>query len=162
MKKWLEIASVLIVCGTLQSTAPCDAQSLKVGMTSKTLFYLPFYVGQKKGFYNAENLKIELILIGRSDVQLQALIAGEIHFGTLNSDGVILVNEKGGNLKVIAGVDNAAPYILVGGKAYKKIEDLRGARLGVSGLRGGATSILVDYLKSKGLQYPRDYTFTVI
>ncbi len=138
------------------------AQSLKVGMTSKTLFYLPFYVGLKKGFYNAENLKVELIFIGRSDVQLQALIAGEINFGALNSDGVILVNEKGGNLKVIAGVDNAAPYILVGGKAYKKIDDLRGARIGVSGLRGGATSILVDYLKSKGLQYPRDYTFTVI
>ena len=138
------------------------AQSLKVGMTSKTLFYLPFYVGLKKGFYNAENLKVEMIFIGRSDVQLQALIAGEIHFGALNSDGVILVNEKGGNLKVIAGVDNAAPYILVGGKAYKKIDDLRGARIGVSGLRGGATSILVDYLKSKGLQYPRDYTFTVI
>jgi NitT/TauT family transport system substrate-binding protein len=138
------------------------AQSLKVGMTSKTLFYLPFYVGLKKGFYNAENLKVELIFIGRSDVQLQALIAGEINFGALNSDGVILVNEKGGNLKVIAGVDNAAPYILVGGKVYKKIDDLRGARIGVSGLRGGATSILVDYLKSKGLQYPRDYTFTVI
>jgi ABC-type nitrate/sulfonate/bicarbonate transport system substrate-binding protein len=107
-------------------------------------------------------LKVELILIGRSDVQLQALIAGEINFGTLNSDGIILVNEKGGNLKVIAGVDNAAPYILVGGKAYKKIDDIKGARIGVSGLRGGATSILVDYLKSKGLQYPRDYSFTVI
>jgi ABC-type nitrate/sulfonate/bicarbonate transport system substrate-binding protein len=143
-------------------SAPAQAQSLKVGMTSKTLFYLPFYVGLKKGFYAAENLKTELILIGRSDVQLQALIAGEINFGTLNADGVILVNEKGANLKVIAGVDNAAPYILVGGKAYKKIEDLKGARLGVSGLRGGATSILTDYLKSKGLHYPRDYTFTVI
>jgi NitT/TauT family transport system substrate-binding protein len=106
---------------------PAPAQTLKVGMTSKTLFYLPFYVGQKRGFYNAENLKVELILIGRSDVQLQALLAGEVHFGTLNSDGVILVNEKGGNLKVIAGVDNAAPYILIGGKAYKKIDDLKGA-----------------------------------
>ena len=30
--------------------------------------------------------------------------AGEINFGTLNADGVILVNEKGANLKVIAGV----------------------------------------------------------
>ena len=144
------------------SAPPAGAQSLKVGMTSKTLFYLPFYVGLKRGFYAAENLKTELILIGRSDVQLQALIAGEINFGTLNADGVILVNEKGANLKVIAGVDNAAPYILVGGKAYKKIEDLKGARLGVSGLRGGATSILTDYLKSKGLHYPRDYSFTVI
>jgi NitT/TauT family transport system substrate-binding protein len=138
------------------------AQSIKVGMTSKTLFYLPFYVAQKKNFYNAENLKVELILIGRSDVQLQALIVGEIHFGTLNSDGVIAVNEKGANLKVIAGVDNAAPYFLIGGKAYRKLEDLKGTRLGVSSLRGGATSILLEYLKTKGLHYPKDFAMAVI
>ena len=96
------------------------AQIFKVGMTSKTLFYLPFYVAQKKGFYNAENLKVELILIGRSDVHLQALLTGEIDFGTFNADGVIAVNEKGANLKVIAGVDNAAPYFLVGAKNSKR------------------------------------------
>lgn len=151
--------ALLLFCA---GVSPVPAQSLKVGMTSKTLFYLPFYAAQKKGFYAAENLKVELVLIGRSDVQLQALIAGEINFATLNSDGVILVNERGGNLKVIAGVDNAAPYVLVGGKAYRKIADLKGARLGVSGLSGGGTSILLDYLKSKGLQYPRDFTLTVI
>jgi ABC-type nitrate/sulfonate/bicarbonate transport system substrate-binding protein len=123
---------------------------------------LPYYVAQKKGFYGAENLKVELVLIGRSDVQLQALISGELHFGSLNTDGIIVINEKGGNLKVIAGTDNSAPYILVGGKAYKKIDDLKGARLGVSALRGGATSILLDYLKSKGLHYPRDFAMVVI
>lgn len=139
-----------------------EAQTLKVGMTSKTLFYLPLFVAQKKGFYSAENLKVELILIGRSDVQLQAIIAGELHFATLNADGVIMVNEKNVNLKIIAGTDNAAPFVLVSGKAYKKIDDLRNARIGVSGLSGGATSILLDYLKSKGLQYPRDFTLTVI
>jgi NitT/TauT family transport system substrate-binding protein len=95
-------------------------------------------------------------------VQLQALLSGEIHFATLNSDGVIAVNEKGANLKVIAGVDNAAPYVLVGGKAYKTINDLKGARLGVSSLRGGATSILLEYLKNKGLYHPKDYIMTVI
>jgi ABC-type nitrate/sulfonate/bicarbonate transport system substrate-binding protein len=142
--------------------ARAAAQTVTVGMTSKTIFYLPFFVGQKKGFYNAENLKVELILIGRTDTHLQALIAGEINFGTLNSDAVILMNEKGINLKVIGGVDNAAPYVLVGGKAYKKIEDLKGARLGVAGLGGGATSILIDYLRSKGLQYPRDYSFSIV
>jgi len=153
---------LIFLASFVPSMPAVTAQTLKVGMTSKTLFYLPFYAAQRKGFYAAENLKVELILIGRSDVQLQALIAGEIQFATLNADGVILVNERGGNLKVIAGVDNAAPYILVGGKAFKKIDDLKGARLGVSGLRGGGTSILLDYLKSKGLQYPRDYSFTVI
>ena len=138
------------------------AQTFKVGITSKTLFFMPYYVAQKKGFYAGENLKVDLILIGRSDVQLQALVAGELHFGSLNADGPIAINEKGGNLKVIAGVDNSAPYILVGGKAYKKLDDLRGARLGVSALRGGATSILLDYLKSKGLQHPRDFSMVVI
>ena len=96
------------------------AQTLKVGITSKTLFFMPYYVGQKKAFYAAENIRIEPVLIGRSDVQLAALLAGEIQFGSLNADATIVINEKGGNLKVIAGVDNSAPYILVGGKAYKK------------------------------------------
>ncbi|HET8562768.1 MAG TPA: ABC transporter substrate-binding protein, partial [Candidatus Binatia bacterium] len=139
-----------------------EAQTFKVGITSKTLFFMPYYVAQKKGFYTGENFKVDLILIGRSDVQLQALLAGELHFGSLNADGPIAINEKGANLKVIAGVDNSAPYILVGGKAYKKIDDLRGARVGVSALRGGATSILLDYLKSKGLQHPRDFSMVVI
>jgi ABC-type nitrate/sulfonate/bicarbonate transport system substrate-binding protein len=138
------------------------AQTVKVGITSKTLFFMPYYVGQKKGFYAAENIRIEPVLIGRSDVQLAALLAGELQIGSLNADATIVINEKGGNLKVIAGVDNSAPYILVGGKAYKKIDDLKGARIGVSALRGGATSILLDYLKSKGLLYPRDFAMVVI
>jgi NitT/TauT family transport system substrate-binding protein len=138
------------------------AQTVKVGITSKTLFFMPYYVGQKKGFYAAENIRIEPVLIGRSDVQLAALLAGELQIGSLNADATIVINEKGGNLKVIAGVDNSAPYILVGGKAYKKIDDLKGARIGVSALRGGATSILLDYLKSKGLVHPRDFSMVVI
>ena len=96
------------------------AQTVKVGITSKTLFFMPYYVGQKKGFYAAENIRIEPVLIGRSDVQLAALLAGELQIGSLNADATIVINEKGGNLKVIAGVDNSAPYILVGGKAIQK------------------------------------------
>jgi len=160
--KRIVMVVLIISCSVIALSTRGDGQSLKVGMTSKTLFYLPFYAGVKKGFYNNENLKVELILIGRSDVQLQALLSGEINFGTLNADGVIAINEKGANLKVIAGVDNAAPYFLIGGKQYKRIDDLRGARLGVSSLRGGATSILLEYLKTKGLHYPKDYAMTVI
>jgi ABC-type nitrate/sulfonate/bicarbonate transport system substrate-binding protein len=160
--KTMRFALLLSLVAIVQTGAWGWAQNLAVGMTSKTLFYLPFYVAQKKGFYSAENLRVELILIGRSDVQLQALLTGEINFGTLNADGVIAVNEKGANLKVIAGVDNAAPYVLVGGKNYKKIDDLKGARFGVTSLRGGATSILLEYLKSKGLLFPRDFTMTII
>ncbi len=153
---------VFFFSGSLFFVPLISAQTLKVGITSKTLFFMPYYIGQKKGFYAAENLKVEPVLIGRSDVQLAALLAGELQIGSLNTDATIVINEKGGNLKVIAGVDNSAPYILVGGKATKKVDDLKGAIIGVSALRGGATSILLDYLKSKGLLYPRDFTMVVI
>lgn len=138
------------------------AQTLRAGYTSLAIFYLPFFVAQKKNFYSAEGIQVELINIGRSDVQLQALIAGELQFANFNPDGIIVFDEKGGNLKVIASVANAAPYLLIGGKKYKRIEDLRGARLGVSSFRGGGTSILLEYLKSKGFVHPNDYSLVVM
>lgn len=160
--KRIIITALVAACAFISLYRSAAAQSFKVGMTSKTLFYLPFYVGLKRGFYNQENVKVELVLIGRTDVQLQALLSGEIHFGTLNADSIIALGEKGALLKVIAGVDNAAPYFLIGAKHLKKVEELKGARLGVSSLRGGATSILLEFLKTKGLFFPRDFILTVI
>jgi ABC-type nitrate/sulfonate/bicarbonate transport system substrate-binding protein len=66
------------------------------------------------------------VSIGRADVQLQALVAGELHFANINADNIIIWNERtNGNLKVAAGSSNAAPYLLVGAKNIKKLEDLK-------------------------------------
>ena len=138
-------------------------QSLKAGYISKDLNYLPFFVAQKRGYYAKEGVAIDVVSIGRSDIQLQALVAGELHFANMNADNVIIWNERtNGNLKVAAGVSNAAPYLLIGAKHIKRVEDLKGQRLGVNSLSGGATSILVAFLKSKGLVHPRDYSMSVI
>lgn len=138
------------------------AQSVKAGYTSKTIFFLPFFVGQKKGFYEAEGLKVELVYMGSPSVNLQALVAGQIDFSNINPDGIVLFDEKGGNLKAIAGVVNGVAYTLVGGKAYKKIDDLKGAKMGAAALKGGPTTFLLEYLRLKGLSYPQDYTLVVV
>jgi NitT/TauT family transport system substrate-binding protein len=143
--------------------APAGAQSLKAGYISKDLNYLPFFIALKKGFYAKEGIPVDLVSIGRSDIQLQALVAGELHFANINADNIIIWNERtNGNLKVAAGSSNAAPYQLIGAKHIKRIEDLKGQRLGVNSLSGGATSILLSYLKSKGLIHPRDFSMSVI
>jgi len=138
------------------------AQTIRSGYTSMTTGYLPFFVAQRKGFYQREGMRVQLIHMGGSAVHQRALIAGELHFANINPDGVILFNEKGGNLKVIAGVNNAAPYVLVGAKGYKRVEDLRGTKIAATSLRGGVTTFILEYLKGKGLHYPRDYTIVVI
>jgi ABC-type nitrate/sulfonate/bicarbonate transport system substrate-binding protein len=139
------------------------AETVRAGYTSRDLNYLPFFIAQKR-FHAKEGLQADLVSIGRSDVQLQALVTGDLHFANINADGIIIWNERsgGGDLKVAAGSSNAAPYLLVGAKNIKRVEDLKGQRLGVASLRGGATSILLAYLKSRGLVYPRDFSMVVI
>jgi len=144
-------------------TVPAAGQTLKTGYLSKDLNYLPYFIAQKKGFHAKEGVAVDLVSIGRSDIQLQALVAGELHIATINADNVIIWNERtNGNLKVAAGSSNAAPYVLIGAKNIKRIEELKGQRIGVNSLSGGATSILVSYLRSKGLLHPRDYSMSVI
>ena len=151
----------LAVC-VLFATGPAGAQAVRVGYSAKVLTYLPLFVAQEKGFYAAEGLKVELNLMTRSDQHLQALAAGELHFATFNPDGIILFNEKGGNLKVVAGVANSAPYLLIGSKEVKKLDDLKGQKLGASALKGGTGSLIQAYLRAKGILYPRDYALVVI
>jgi NitT/TauT family transport system substrate-binding protein len=154
---------ILLLVWTVVAPHFGTAQTVRAGYTSRDLNYLPFFLAQKRGFYAKEGLQTDLVSIGRSDVQLQALVTGDLHFANINADGIIIWNERsGGNLKVAAGSSNAAPYLLIGAKNIKRIEDLKGQRLGVASLRGGATSILLSYLKSKGLVYPRDFSMVVI
>ena len=93
----------------LAVTGPAAAQTLKTGYISKDLNYLPFFIAQKKGFHAKEGIAVDLVSIGRSDIQLQALVAGELHFANINADNIIIWNERtGGNLKVAAGSSNGA------------------------------------------------------
>jgi ABC-type nitrate/sulfonate/bicarbonate transport system substrate-binding protein len=158
------ISMVSLIITTILWGAPwANAQNLKAGYISRDLNYLPFFIAQKKGFHAKEGIAVDLVSIGRPDIQLQALVAGELHFGNFNADNLIIWNERtNGNLKVTAGSSNAAPYVLIGAKNIKKLEELKGQRLGVASLSGGATSILLAYLKSKGLLHPRDFSLSVI
>jgi NitT/TauT family transport system substrate-binding protein len=100
--------------------------------------------------------------MGTPAVSLQALIAGQIQICNINPDGIIIAGEKGANLKAIAGVVNGVAYTLVGGKPYKKLQDIKGTRLGVGSLKGGPTTFLLEYLRAKGLSYPRDYNLALV
>jgi ABC-type nitrate/sulfonate/bicarbonate transport system substrate-binding protein len=155
---------ILLLLSALIPAHPGSAETVRAGYTSRDLNYLPFFIARKH-FHPKDGLQVDLVSIGRSDVQLQALVTGDLHFANINADGIIIWNERsggGGDLKVAAGSSNAAPYLLVGAKNIKRIEDLKGQRLGVASLRGGATSILLSYLKSKGLIYPRDFSMVLI
>jgi ABC-type nitrate/sulfonate/bicarbonate transport system substrate-binding protein len=67
------------------------------------------------------------------------------------------VTERGVDLVMVVGVINGLSHAIMGGKNYKRYEDLRGATIGGQSLTSGITFPLRQVLKSKGLEYPRDY-----
>ncbi len=162
MSKLLSGVLLALSCGILFFVAETSAQTLNTGYTSKTIFFLPFFAAQQNGFYRDEGLSVELIQMGTPAVSLQALIAGQLQFSNINPDGIIIANQKGAALRAVAGVVNGVAYTLVGGKSYKKLEDIKGTRLGVGSLKGGPTTFLLEYLRAKGLLYPRDYSLLLV
>ena len=57
---------------TLGSLSLADAQTpIKIGIISPTFGHAPFYIAREKGFYKAEGLIGEVIVMNRDDLILQ-------------------------------------------------------------------------------------------
>ena len=127
-----------------------------VGASSKILGYGPLWAAWKQGFLAREGLDTEVVYIRGTAPAVQALIAGSINVGLVANDGPIAAVEQGVDLAMIAG-GSKTTHMIIGGKNYKSYEELRGTTIGSSTLTSGTAFLLKRVLKTKGLEYPRDY-----
>ena len=157
--------TVGVILGFLTFSFPCFAQEmikLRVSAATKTLGYGPLWVAAKMGFFTRQGLDVELVVIRGSDVNVQALAGGSIEVSGGAADAPIAAVERGLDLVIIGGVINGLTQSLMGGKNHKTYEDLRGATIGVISLTSGVGFALRWVLKTKGLEYPRDYKLLVV
>ena len=68
----------------------------------------------------------------------------------------------GGRLRLIAGNVNRLPLSLIANPRFKRIEELKGAKLGTSSLTEGTALYTMEVLRQHGLNYPGDYEFAVV
>jgi NitT/TauT family transport system substrate-binding protein len=131
---------------------------IKIGIVSPTFGHAPFYVAREKGFYKAEGLVGEVIVMNRDDLILQSLVADSIQFGNISPSSVFPARDQGlTDLKLIAGSFNGTTYSIIANAKFKTLESLKGSKLAVSSLQAGSTQLLKYILKQRGLVYPRDY-----
>jgi ABC-type nitrate/sulfonate/bicarbonate transport system substrate-binding protein len=161
MRKPLLTACAAIVASLLALiSSPCMSQEkvkFPVGASSKTLGYGPLWVAWKQGFFERQGLDAQVILLRGTPPSVQALVAGSVYVGGASPDAIIDVTERGIDLVMVVGVINGLTHAIMGGKNYKTYESLRGATIGGQSLTSGITFPLKQVLKSKGLEYPRDY-----
>jgi ABC-type nitrate/sulfonate/bicarbonate transport system substrate-binding protein len=149
----------LAICFLLALPMPGAAQQgfdFPVAASSKVLGYAPLWVASGMGFLKREGLDSEVSAMRGTAPAMQALVSDSIHVALAANDGPIGLVEKGLDIAMIA-CGSKTTHMIMGGKGFKTYEDLRGATIGSSTLTSGTAFLLKRVLKSKGLEYPRDY-----
>jgi len=115
------------------SAPPAAAQltTLHVGFNG---FYgaAPLYVAQDASIFRKHGLRLELIFIAGGSLSTQALIGKSLDL--LQTGGPPFLNAylRGARLKIIGGVTNILPYVLITSSRVASAEQLRGKKIGIS------------------------------
>jgi ABC-type nitrate/sulfonate/bicarbonate transport system substrate-binding protein len=115
------------------SAQPAAAQltTLHVGFNG---FYgaAPLYVAQDAGIFRKHGMRLELIFIAGGSLSTQALIGKSLDL--LQTGGPPFLNAylRGARLKIIGGVTNILPYVLITSSRVASAEQLRGKKIGIS------------------------------
>jgi len=136
---------------TLGSLSQADAQTpIKIGIISPTFGHAPFYIAREKGFYKAEGLIGEVIVMNRDDLILQSLVSDSIQFGNISPSAVFPARDQGlTDVKMIAGSFNGTTYSIIANAKFKTLESLKGATIAVSSLQACSTQVLKYILKQR-------------
>jgi ABC-type nitrate/sulfonate/bicarbonate transport system substrate-binding protein len=141
---------------------PPNRRVLRIGGGAVGFNWLPVIAAERQGMFARRNLTIEVKRLGAVDKATAAVKNGELDLVITPPEGAIRDCANGGNLRIIAGNVNRLPLSLIANPRIRRIEDLRGARLGTSSLTEGTALYTMEVLRHHGLRYPGDYEFAVV
>lgn len=128
-----------------------------VGTVSRTFFVLPLWIADEREFFAEEGLEIATTIFGNAS-QVKPLLDGSFQFVIGSPEGAVENAARGGPLRVIAGNAGKLVHSLIARAPFARIEDLRGARIGILNTREGTFFAARSMLAAHGLHYPGDYT----
>lgn len=142
---------VLIAC-----SLDAKADVLKVAIPSTTQAVLPFTIARDKGYYRAEGLDVELILMS-APIASRALLSGDVTVATVGGAGLPPLL-RGSPFKFLFTSYNRPMFWLYAKPEIGDVKALKGKRVGVSGIGSGPDSLMREILRLNGLDPSRDVT----
>jgi ABC-type nitrate/sulfonate/bicarbonate transport system substrate-binding protein len=129
---------------------------LAFGLISRTFYYVPVWAALEQGYFADEGLDVDLSIIG-SGTQAAKLQSGELQITGAPPEGVVQDVEAGGSLTIIGGNSGRLSHFLITQPQFKRIEDLRGATLGILTFTEGSFFHFQPMMEKHGMRYPDDY-----
>ena len=151
---------LLCLVSSLIGAAPIGGADRLIGVQSARVMSQSMpWIAQETGIFRKYNLEFPLVYVGTSPLATAAMLGGEAQI--LIDGGVGLVRTVlGGNndLVFIAGIKNHLTQSILAKPEIKRLEDLRGKKIGVT--RIGATThyFAVQAFKQRNMEAGRDYS----
>ncbi len=131
-----------------------EAGRVRVAIPSTTHAVLAFSTSRDKGYYRDEGLDVELILMS-APIASRALLSGDVEVATVGGAGLLPVL-SGAPLRFIFTTYNRPMFWLFGKAEIRSVKELKGKRVGVSGIGSGPDSLLREALRRNALEGGRD------
>src|SRR5262245_14912811 len=132
---------------------PAQAQTtLRVPVVSRTIFYLPAWTAERRGFFKQEGLDVKIEVYDTSEKIFHDLRAGTHQIGIASIESVISESYKDGRLRIVAGIAKRPPHFIIAQPEIKTLNDLKGKTIGVVSMHEGTTFFVADIAKAGGFK----------
>ena len=90
------------------------------------------YLGRDIGIFKKHGIHPELIYIPGGSVAMQALLGKSLDLSLAGGTQVVYAQLKGADLRIIGGLNNRLPYVLMAREGITSAEQLKGKKVGIS------------------------------
>lgn len=165
-RRWLDrrlncIASKLILVAAIVvdlQGLPNQASGLEtvnLALTNRNFQMALYPIAQERGYMREEGIDVKLILV-RSELSIQAMIAGSFQFSMAGTMGLVNVAKGGAPLKVILATNDKVLSWILSKPELTSLKELKGKRVAVSGVTSATTIMAKQVLAKHGLNVDRD------
>lgn len=137
-------------------------RSLRVGIMSRTFFYVPLWEALDRGLFAPLGFEVETAICNSATKATALLLDGGLDIALAPTEGVIRNVEEGGPLQMVAGQSGRLSHFLMAQSRFKQISDLRGAVIGCISPDEGSRFHIEEILGRHGLSYPGDYEIRAV
>lgn len=138
------VLGVAAVMGALVApTAALALDKIRIGMGALSPSNAAIWVAEERGFFKKHNLDVEAIFIGGGAARaVNALVAGDIQFGSASGGPVINSILKGVDIAMVGALNNKGVHRLVVRPEIDTPEALKGKRIAITAFGTASHTVL--------------------
>ena len=149
--------AIVLILNFLQTEAAAQMAEVNMGVGFVNARVAPLWAAEKEGFFKKNGVDIKVLKLAGGTQGTQAMLSGGVDIGYTDPTSTVSAIAAGAPLVEIMAITTIMPYYLVGSRDVKSVADLKGKRVGSSGLGLSASRLaLMVALSKMGLDLKRD------